>query len=376
MPTGRNDPCPCGSGLKYKRCCLEKQSSQQVPSYMSQDIPPDMQPLENAVRSMRGPARIGQESVQTVWNGKRWRAVGSQAYYRPPQETFYEFTVHLLLKTLGSEWREAQRLASTMEKHPIWLWIESEQALRKSSKPISTTPDGRFEFQTNGAVQCLATIAYDTYSLLCKNSLPMSLIKRLRHPQEFQGARYEVSVAALFARAGCTIDWQDDVSIKHCEFIAVHPSQEKIGVEAKSRRRPGVLGHPGVLDHASATKGDIGRLLRDALTQAPREMPFAVFIDVNCPASPDVPIFEKTWWDDLRKLLDSYGTPSPESPDPFNALCVTSFSYHYHSELVGHAGGDYIAMISRYAKYPMKRPDLLAQVVGALQSYGSIPTDG
>ena len=22
--TGRNDPCPCGSGQKYKRCCLEK----------------------------------------------------------------------------------------------------------------------------------------------------------------------------------------------------------------------------------------------------------------------------------------------------------------------------------------------------------------
>ena len=21
---GRNDPCPCGSGRKYKRCCLEK----------------------------------------------------------------------------------------------------------------------------------------------------------------------------------------------------------------------------------------------------------------------------------------------------------------------------------------------------------------
>jgi uncharacterized protein YecA (UPF0149 family) len=22
--TGRNDPCPCGSGLKYKKCCLDK----------------------------------------------------------------------------------------------------------------------------------------------------------------------------------------------------------------------------------------------------------------------------------------------------------------------------------------------------------------
>lgn len=23
---GRNDPCPCGSGKKYKSCCLEKES--------------------------------------------------------------------------------------------------------------------------------------------------------------------------------------------------------------------------------------------------------------------------------------------------------------------------------------------------------------
>ncbi|RLA43860.1 MAG: hypothetical protein DRR42_21180, partial [Gammaproteobacteria bacterium] len=22
MKTGRNDPCPCGSGKKYKHCCL------------------------------------------------------------------------------------------------------------------------------------------------------------------------------------------------------------------------------------------------------------------------------------------------------------------------------------------------------------------
>jgi hypothetical protein len=23
-PTGRNEPCPCGSGKKYKQCCLAK----------------------------------------------------------------------------------------------------------------------------------------------------------------------------------------------------------------------------------------------------------------------------------------------------------------------------------------------------------------
>jgi len=26
MKIGRNDPCPCGSGKKYKKCCLKKES--------------------------------------------------------------------------------------------------------------------------------------------------------------------------------------------------------------------------------------------------------------------------------------------------------------------------------------------------------------
>ena len=31
IKTGRNDPCPCGSGKKYKRCCLEQdRQGQQV----------------------------------------------------------------------------------------------------------------------------------------------------------------------------------------------------------------------------------------------------------------------------------------------------------------------------------------------------------
>ena len=26
MKIGRNDPCPCGSGKKYKNCCLRKET--------------------------------------------------------------------------------------------------------------------------------------------------------------------------------------------------------------------------------------------------------------------------------------------------------------------------------------------------------------
>lgn len=28
--TQRNEPCPCGSGLKYKKCCLEKTENNQI----------------------------------------------------------------------------------------------------------------------------------------------------------------------------------------------------------------------------------------------------------------------------------------------------------------------------------------------------------
>ena len=31
MKVGRNDPCPCGSGKKYKHCCYAKDSVKHVP---------------------------------------------------------------------------------------------------------------------------------------------------------------------------------------------------------------------------------------------------------------------------------------------------------------------------------------------------------
>jgi hypothetical protein len=30
MKIGRNEPCPCGSGRKYKHCCLDKKQSTPV----------------------------------------------------------------------------------------------------------------------------------------------------------------------------------------------------------------------------------------------------------------------------------------------------------------------------------------------------------
>jgi len=39
MPkTGRNDPCPCGSGKKYKHCCLEKDQADELAPAIAQRV--------------------------------------------------------------------------------------------------------------------------------------------------------------------------------------------------------------------------------------------------------------------------------------------------------------------------------------------------
>lgn len=39
MPkTGRNDPCPCGSGKKYKHCCLEKDRAAELAPAVAQRV--------------------------------------------------------------------------------------------------------------------------------------------------------------------------------------------------------------------------------------------------------------------------------------------------------------------------------------------------
>lgn len=50
--TGRNAPCPCGSGKKYKKCCLAKSALQPVP-------PSEPAPREAPTRSAEAPARAG-----------------------------------------------------------------------------------------------------------------------------------------------------------------------------------------------------------------------------------------------------------------------------------------------------------------------------
>ena len=38
MKIGRNEPCPCGSGQKYKKCCLKKEAEMRDAPLISPEV--------------------------------------------------------------------------------------------------------------------------------------------------------------------------------------------------------------------------------------------------------------------------------------------------------------------------------------------------
>ena len=47
MKIGRNDPCPCGSGKKYKRCCLVK--PRLIPNVTEVTPTPELESLRDQI---------------------------------------------------------------------------------------------------------------------------------------------------------------------------------------------------------------------------------------------------------------------------------------------------------------------------------------
>src|SRR5215813_13055485 len=102
---GRNEPCSCGSGKKYKKCCLPKETQPTSRPLQTQPqlivppprliVPPPpliVPPLQAIAPPPPSPVEPHLQLVQSVvWKGHRWRALYNTLHYRPEKETFHEF---------------------------------------------------------------------------------------------------------------------------------------------------------------------------------------------------------------------------------------------------------------------------------------------
>ena len=78
VKVGRNDPCPCGSGRKYKHCCLRKDEAARGTNGVAAARPADQDEIQ-AMLQGAGPAGAGASVRDELIAGIRSRSFGSMS---------------------------------------------------------------------------------------------------------------------------------------------------------------------------------------------------------------------------------------------------------------------------------------------------------
>lgn len=381
MKIGRNEPCPCGSGKKYKKCCLGKtipKIKQLAPNEVPQEA---IQALQDKMNKAR------QEELQLqkigiyinyvrpiLFKGKKVWALGKNVYFdRPPNQTFHEFIIDNLRLTIGWDWWMEQLqlpfekrhfIMQCFQKYSEWVAVETQKSINRVGSVWASLP--------NGWSRALVSLSFDVASLIHAQKLPEHLLNRLKSTNEFQGARYEIAMAAIFARLGFEIQFLDDVKRqdKHAEFIAIKDKLE-IVVEAKSKHRKGVLHYPGEKAE-SDLKIKVLSLLHEAILKETDSKPFIIFIDVNYPITPGVKTEDEKWVEELlegrKRDLDENTEDNPK----YNAVFFTNFSFHYSGDDIT-PSGQFISELPQKHQFPLPDPTVINKLFDALNNYGNVP---
>lgn len=372
---GRNDPCHCGSGKKYKKCCLIK-TAQVDPT------PPSNEELNGAAPSEIVPGTKLLMMKSFVWKGHRWRAIWNGIHFRPLTETLHDFLLILMKWTLGKEWLEAQAKLPLENQHAVFKWLGAFNDLPNSPLRLS-----KGVYVPSGPISAALGLAYDLYFLQLVNKLPSSLVDRLRDRVQFQGARYEIAIASVFARAGFEIELLDEKvkKEKHCEFIAKHRrAGTEVYVEAKSRVRQGVLNEVGTFDETKVVKAGVRQLYQSALSQAPQDNVFLIFIDVNLPTDAllppeqpmnSIPYDNIPWMVEIETMLkDDWGIEGRDKT-PETAVIITNFAPHFGEKDAASPPDVFAIVPSPKPRNPLVDPYVMDDLFFCLRHYRMPPKE-
>lgn len=354
---GRNRRCPCGSGLKYKKCCLRRRGVFETLAIKQRQESLRVERFGKVKPVISGDVR-----------GHRIVAVGDELHWSQDWKTFPDFLFHYIKTVLGGGWGNDEITKPFSERHQIMQWYDGHCRFQAQQKPGK---DGIHRARLNGISAAYLFLAYDLYTLRHHGALQRSLIRRLKIIDQFQGARYEAFVAATFIRAGFDIQYEDekDGTRKHPEFLATHKATaETIAVEAKSRHRPGVLGRPGKREQDP--KVGITGLLDNAIAKV-SDKPYVVFIDLNLPPTPGQ-VFEKPWFQEIIQAISLKDDEYP-AKHPYAMLVFTNVPHHYGEAGELDPARDILLVVSQAPSFPIMNPKVLEDIDVAVHQYGSIP---
>jgi len=329
---GRNQPCPCGSGKKHKRCCGNPLLSKRRVTSVATRAQAMFKELEAKEQNRIQQQGHGKPIISTDFNDHKMVAVGNTVHFSKKWTYFPDFLMDYIKKKLGGEWGNEEIKKPFEERHPLIQWYH--QLCMFQSK-LEKDENGHYNSDANGLIHCYLGLAYNLYLLDHNVELQARYIKRLKRSDQFQGAYYELIVASCMIRAGFELELEDetDLTQKHCEFSArSKQTGKKFWVEAKMRSVSGVLGKTSA-DGQPVTSKPTSRLskhLGDALKK-PAEDERIIFIDVNTTPmmqedfighEPKVP----NWMEAAEKQLNDRERDLKDGEQAY--VFVTNFCFH------------------------------------------------
>lgn len=318
---GRNDQCSCGSGIKYKKCCLNKKK----PSIFDKNIQADLNRIikhQNAKEKIRQQQQgLGKPIISEKYQGHQVVAIGNKVYLSKTWKTFPDFLHFLMAEVFGRQWFADQKKLPIEQRHPVSIWSEKIYELTQSNQNVVGEV---FSMPSTGAVNCYLGLAYSLYLLNHNVELQNILIKRLKDINNFQGAYYEAIIANCLIRAGFTLSLQDETK-SACEFYAVSKvTGKRYSVEAKARAVQGVLGKTELngrkVDNPTS---NLTEHINLALKK-PSDSERLIFTDVNTNEKSENAL---EWIEKAAKKLEM---KEKDSTDKQAYVFVTNTSFHWY----------------------------------------------
>jgi hypothetical protein len=150
-------------------------------------------------------------SIHLDFKGKKILAVGSRIYYSDHWKSFFDFLSDYVPLLFGKEWGEKELAKPEPERHVIVRFRTATlRYIKSNERPENRDEHGMFTLAANGSAMAYVTLAYHLYLLEHHQRLQARIVRRLKDPASFQGARYELFATAACISAGFTIEHEDE----------------------------------------------------------------------------------------------------------------------------------------------------------------------
>jgi hypothetical protein len=384
--TGRNERCPCGSGRKFKACCLNRPRPQMISQAPPVEvIAKGVLEIQRKVRAQQDwKRRYGQilPVISTNLLGRRIVGAGSNLYQdsdQHPWKYIPDFLYDYVPGLFGTAWGQDELAKPENEWHPVVRWrVETLRYLQRHRR----RPDNTYDVKPNGLMAAYLALAFNLFAIECNSRFDDDLLARLKDKQQFQGARHEVFVEATCLRAGFAIEHENerDRTKRHAEFTARHKATgQLLSVEAKSKHREGVLGQRGTPKPHEKLSLRFGKLLNDAIAKHP-PYPLVVFIDTNLPYGSAERLLGRDPSDPskpsrIMRELVARDRKEHGGVDRYAMLVFTNHPHHYAEPDELDPQKHTLSVQSLAPAKPLVHTSALDDLRGAVALYGNVPDE-